>query len=168
MLWLALPQFAIAFGAVICSKSVRADRTYHPMLKVIFAALAFVFAGGGVNSLGRWTGQPVTRAIFVLVMLLAVGYAAWFIRRRNITARFIRLLLNGEYVIMSVEELDHAASLAESWANHGTMTPARVASLEAALGNWHRKRAAYDQTQRQIAERRARRGASPGGAGEDE
>lgn len=153
-------QLIITLVALACVKSTRADRTYHPMVLIVWIGFAFVYGGSFVGSLTNHTGapNPVTRLVFNIVTLLVVCYALWFMRRRNRTARFLGLTLGGDLVVRSVEELEAAALLTESWVHHGAMPEERVAKLREALAGWDEKQAWKVGLQEQVRERRQRRG----------
>lgn len=151
-------QLGIVGLTLLCARASQPDRNYWPMVRVMFAAIAFIYGGSLTGNLTGGQPHPATRVVFNVAMLLAVGYALWFIRKRNRTPRFIGLDLGGHLTMMTTEEIDHAAMVAESAAHHGVLPPARSATLGAALAEGERKRRwAEDELPRQVAERRARR-----------
>lgn len=153
-------QLGIVLLTLACARTSRPDRNYWPMVRIIFAAIAAVNGGtfvGNLTSHGA-TPNPVARVVFNAAMLAAMLYALWFIRKRNATPRFIRLTLGGDFVVMTIEEIDQAVNIAESAAHHGTLTPERAASMRAALAEWERKRAWAAGLQQQVRARRARQG----------
>src|SRR5689334_17742886 len=121
-------QLAITLVTLACATATRPDRTYHPMVRVIWAVLAFIYGGSFVGNLTSHAGSPnpVTRLAFNAAMLGTVLYALWFMRRRNHTPRFLELNLGGDIIVTSVEDLDRAAMLTESWLHHGAMPDAAV------------------------------------------
>lgn len=134
-------------AALVCSRIARPDRNYWPLVRVIFAALAFVYCGSGVaRLLQAWQGLTLTAPatttglVFAATILGVLLYGVWFMRKRNRLARFLGLTIGGDIVLRSVEELDAAAVLTESWAFHGSLPPARAAGLRLALDEWERKR----------------------------
>lgn len=137
-----LIHLVIALTSTVCARQTRPDRSYHPMLKVIWAVFGFIYFGSFLNGvLGNATGDGtpfVTRLAFNLVALTAVLYSAWFMRKRNKTPRFLGLNLNGDIVMTPIDDLEGATRLAESWARHGAMPAETVARLEASLREWHR------------------------------
>lgn len=143
---LATLLLATGVLALVASATSRPDRNYWPMLRTIFAALAFVYIGSGVaRLLSTWRGAPTTTPatglalIFSAAILAALAYGVWFMRRRNRTARFVRMDLGGGLTFMPVEDLERAASLTASWVHHGTAPRAVVVELQKASAEWHRK-----------------------------
>ena len=145
----------VAGGATHCAALTRRDRNYWPMLRVLWAVFAFIYGGSGLAVLMNRRDPNLRDLIFAAAALGAVGYSVWFMRRRNRLPRFLRLTVGGDILLRSVEELDAAANLTESWAAHGAMTPARAASLRAALAEWERRRAWSAGLARQARARRA-------------
>lgn len=137
----AIPLFAIALGAVLCSRHTRPDRNYYPMQRVMWFVLAAIYGGSGTAALFGTTTRPTVRVVFTLLMLGAVLYSLGFIHKRNRTPRFLALTLGGDIIVTPVAELERAALLVESWAHHGAMTEERALALEAALAEWRAKRA---------------------------
>jgi hypothetical protein len=160
----AIANALVAGGAIHAASLTRRDRNYWPMLRVMWAAIAFVYGGSAFNLLTvRAAGtppSPVVRLAFSGVALAAIGYSVWFMRRRNRLARFVGLTVGGDIVVRSVAELEAAATLVESWAAHGAMPEARAARLEAALAEWRAKKAWARAT---ATEARARRAAKERG-----
>lgn len=143
---LATLLLATGVLALVASATSRPDRNYWPMLRTIFAALAFVYIGSGVSRLlATWHGvRPANPAtplalVFSAAILAALAYGVWFMRRRNHTARFIRMDLDGSLTFLPVEDLERAASLTASWVHHGTAPRAVVVELQQASAEWHRK-----------------------------
>jgi hypothetical protein len=158
----------VAGGATHCAALTRRDRNYWPMLRVLWAAIAFIYGGSGLSVLVSRRLPTTANLVFVAVALAAVAYSVWFMRKRNRTPRFIRLDTAGDVILRSVEELDTAANLAESWAAHGAMPEARVASLRAALAEWDAKRAWAREMASQARARRRARDAERGGIPDDD
>lgn len=153
----AIALTMVAGGATHCAALTRRDRNYWPMLRVLWAVFAFIYGGSGLAVLLNQRPPGLRDAIFAGAALGAVGYSVWFMRRRNRTPRFLRLDAAGDVVLRSVEELDAAANLTESWAAHGAMTEARAASLRDALDEWERRRAWARDMAAQARARRAAR-----------
>jgi hypothetical protein len=56
--------FAIAAGATYCARLTRADRSYWPMLRIIWSLLVLAYGGSGLALvLGRGRIAPATRLI---------------------------------------------------------------------------------------------------------
>lgn len=154
--------FAVAGGAVHCASLTRRDRNYWPMLRVLWACIAFVYGGSAFGTLVGAQRNPTTRAFFAAAALFAVGYSVWFMHKRNRTPRFVRLTVGGEFHLIPLDELSRAAELVESWARHGAMPAERAASVAAALAEWR----AYDAWRKGMARqaRELREGGIPDGA----
>lgn len=143
---LALVLLATGGLALLACAIARPDRNYWPMVRVIFAALAFVYIGSGVSRLlMAWRGvQPAAPAtvlslVFSAAILGALLYGVWFIRKRNRTARFIELDLAGAPSFTPIEDLERAALLTASWVNSGAAPAATVERLGRASAEWHRQ-----------------------------
>ena len=118
----------IAIASTVAARLTRPDRNYWPMLRVIWAALGFVYSASAVAMLiAPDRPAPAVRLGSSIAMLAAVGYAIWFMRRRNRTARYIHLTIEGHEVFRPIEELEAMASTMASWAAHGDM-PAEIAA----------------------------------------
>lgn len=137
----AVALTGVAGGAVHCAALTRRDRNYWPMLRVLWSVFAFIYGGSGIAVALNRRDPGLRDLIFAGAALAAVGYSVWFMRKRNRLARFLGLTVAGDVVLRSVEELQAATTLAESWAAHGAMPPERVEALRAALAEWERKRA---------------------------
>lgn len=157
MIILSAIQLAIALLAIACGRQTTATRNYHPMLRVLWTAIAFVFGGSAVNTALGGTPHQTTRWVFAVAMFLAVGYSLWFIRKRNHTPRFVGITLAGELHLVPVADLERAATLTDSWAHHGAMPPETVARLEESLREWHRMEEWRAGLTAQVARRRAER-----------
>ena len=149
---------AITVVAYLCARATRPDRNYWPMIRVMWSVLMAVYFGAFVNNVLGGRGGPVVRLAFSAAMLGALLYALWFMRKRNRVARFVGLTLGGELLMRSVEELEAAAALTESYARHGAMPPELAARMEAALAEWRAKEAWKADIVRDVAERKRKRG----------
>jgi hypothetical protein len=163
---LAALQLGIVINACVCLRNARNDRSYWPMIRIIFVVLVAVYGGSFAGNIGNMvTGSAesappfLVRVIFNAAICAATGYAHWFIRKRNRTPRFVRLDLGGNLTMISVPEVDRGIAVAESTFNHGVARPEQAGRMRAALDEYDRKRRwAEEDLPRQIAERRARRG----------
>jgi hypothetical protein len=145
----------VAGGATHCATLTRRDRNYWPMLRVLWAVLAFIYGGSGIAVAMNQRDPNLRDLIFASAALGAVGYSVWFMHRRNRLARFLGLTVGGDIVVRSVHELEAAATLTESWAQHGAMPAARAERLRAALAEWEAKRAWAAALAAEAKERRA-------------
>ena len=155
--------FAIAAGATYCARLTRADRSYWPMLRIIWSLLVLAYGGSGLALvLGRGRIAPATRLIAAGAVLAAVAYSAAFMRRRNRLPRFQALSVGGEVIVRPIVELEAKADEVESWAAHGAMPPERAARLAAALDRWR----AHEAWRRGLAAetQRRRRGTRESGS----
>jgi hypothetical protein len=162
-------QVGVVAGTLALARMTRPDRNYHPLLVVIWTATAAIYGGSFVANLTGEGGRPstVTRVVFSAVMLAAVLFALWFVRKRNTTPRFLGLSINGDIIVTPVEDLRQMATMVESWAAHGAMPAEVVERQRAALAEWEAKRAwarglaAGARARRLARERDAERGGIP-------
>ena len=153
----AVPLFAIAIGAALCSRQTRNDRNYYPMQRVMWFVLAAVYGGSGMAALFDSPTRPIVRAVFTVLMFGAVLYSFWFIRRRNMTKRYEPLTLDGQTEMVSIPELWRDYERAISLTYHGDAPPQWVAQMEAALVSWHEEQK-HPQTLGQRMKERAMQG----------
>lgn len=154
-------------AALAAAKLTRHDRNYWPMLRIIWAMLAFAYTGGGVARLlaarrgaaPAEASPPLLSLVFTGAILFALLYAIRFMARRNRTPRFLALSVGGEVVVLPVEELRQRAETTISWARHGAMDAATAAELRAALDRWAEFE---DWRRRTLGEARTRHAAKGG------
>lgn len=163
----ALIPLATAAASSVCARLTRYDRNYWPMLRVIFATFGFVYGGAAIAALMGGQGSASTRVVFSSVVLLALLYAIWFMRKRNATPRYIWIDVDGTQRTVGMGEIERAATLVESAANHGHLPGARAARLELALVEWRRKEAWRRGLRDDLAARQAERLADPGESGRE-
>lgn len=160
MVWVLMATIlAVAVGSTVCARLSRPDRNYWPMMRVIWSAWGFAYAASAIGLVVN-DGQvafPV-RLAGSGAMLVAVVYAARYMARRNRTPRFIELDIAGDPVFVPLDQLEYAATIVESWANHGAMPTERADRLRAALAEAARK----DEWKRGLAEAARRRRADRG------
>lgn len=77
-----------AVFSTVCAWNTRKDRTYYPMLKVIWSVFGFVYFGGAINNIFTLFGvtsqtPQTTRFIFNLLAMGTVIYCFIFLRSRN-------------------------------------------------------------------------------------
>lgn len=150
---------AITLGTMLCAALTRADRNYWPMLRVIWIALGFAFAGSGASAVVEGGQSWGTRLLFSGAILGAVIYAAAFMRRRNRVARYLPLTLAGQVEFVAEEDLRQCSEQVTSVVWHGAAPESWVLGLEEACAEWRRKRRWRDEElPRQVAARRATRG----------
>lgn len=135
-LWFAVPLYAVAIGAALCARSTRHTRNYYPMQRVMWFALAMVYGGSATAATFGAPTNPLVRAVFTGLMLAAVLYSLWFIRRRNRTPRYLPLALGGQVEMVAQPELWAAYERAISLTYHGDAPAAWVAQMEAAITHW--------------------------------
>lgn len=156
---LILAWEAVAFGAYACARLTKPDRNYWPMIRVIWTALA-VFAQlaavgaimGRVNTIGG-------RLVFAGILLAAILYSIYFMRRRNHIARYLPLDLGGQVIFVDEEHLRHQSENITSFVQHGTAPEEWVKGLEEACAEWRRMDRWKHDTAAQMRDRRAKRGA---------
>lgn len=149
---------AIAVVATDCARLTRANRSYWPMLRVMWSLLILAYGGSGIG-LVMFHGRiaPLVRVTATLAVLVAVCYSDGFMRRRNRVARYLPLTVGGQVEMVGVGELWQHYERAISLTQHGTAPAAWVAQLEAATAEWHRQEAGRVRLrQRRDAMRRER------------
>lgn len=160
---------ALCFGTAglgtVCIALARRDRSYWPLMRIIFSGAVLTFGLLGFGALTGIAGVIWWRVLATSCFFVATGWAALFMRKRNRIPRYQTVDEFGRVTTPTLEVLERHATEIESYIGHGGASPEMVARMAAACRKWSEfteaqvaaaERARGEQLRR-IAERRAAR-----------
>lgn len=131
--------FAVAITSTVCARMTRPDRNYYPMQRVLWSILGFGYGGGALALLvnGEAHQSPVVvRVAGTAVVLGGTLYSIYFMKRRNLTPRFIPIDAAGQPRLLTLDDQRQAHQRTVSFLGHGAMPADWVAEIDAAREKW--------------------------------
>lgn len=150
---------SIVVFSTLCTYMITPKRTYYPLLRLIFAITAAIYASSAV---GLWFGtvpNPIVRLFTVGLGVVVAVVSANFITRRNRLPQWVSMdwrgAVDGD---IRADELDHAVLTTRSIIRHGSASPELIEGLRRDIDDWERhKRWTAVDLPRMAAERRTAR-----------
>lgn len=160
------PVLTLVFGAgssvvvvlaFACAALITPRRTYYPLLRLLFMALAGLYGGLATATAMGSAGDARLRVAAVGGLALTLALCVAFIRRRNQAPQWVALDVRGLPEAIDPAQLEHDVLAILALVRHGMADADLIAELEGAIAAWRAfRRWREDELPAEIAARLVR------------